>query len=1106
MINVGELILNNATDEHYNVYPNIDAKYGPYESIEIALTNVPKSQRAIGLTIGIKSNNSITEYWFKNSIEDSGLITKGNTVDLSDYYTKSQIDASQRTQDNKIVAAENRLTSAENKIVSAENNISGLETSVQELQNTVGQPSIYTRGRVKKLHIKIGGIGNAVNFVPIVAPIKYNSNFVISFTTDDASCSTLDVIWAAFNGRKVAKNKGEGDTQYSYHANQYLAGDIPDTILADTQPYTAPFEFYDCFGNPHRFKQGVAIWPYAGNKDGMFMDKESVVNPSAGNLYRFMTPYLMWEDCNLLKKYGVDFYWHNIGTEEYGADKDINNVIQGLTADFLKTQTKLGFNMKCLARPDGNNTFIDAMVEMPRVDIAVAENDPGVDLYPYILTDMYHKTYLRTFKEDIDTIKSEIQAIANNTDPSTRKWYHFCCHTATTTWTGLLEWIKEQYGGNSTTPAKAWIATVGELYEYMYYRKYIKFTNIKTTTDNGVNYLEFDLDFPYKENFCYKDLTLNIICDNLSNSDLTIDGYDTYTNEKIIQASVKYISPMIVAQIGIEDSATQYTDYFINKYRETKKDEWKLDAETSIAGYRSDLKQSYQDIIDDISGGGSGEVPITDITFSKDSINIGLQFFDTIDVTFLPANNTEMDSVAAYIENTNIASITKDSVTNNVIRYTIIAVAVGNTNIKFSIGGVVSTKTVPVIITGSTGVPITSIDFTPTELAFTDNEQLVLSVVASPDNNTWMSKITCTDTDSNCNWQIISNIAGNIKTFTIKNLYTVAGDYIGEFDVAVKNSDIIQRIPYSLHINSQSTEKPIESATIIGPSTALTNEVVTVNLICVPTDNTQMNDLTITPDSGCSVSDKSIAGNELTFLVTFSHSGSFDIVIDNPNTDDSWTYQVVVSDPPVSQDDNTVCFVNYGLNDLNKVRYFDDTLYGGRININEMNYESTIERTPIYSKSGKVLTGWERYCQNVDTIIADSGLTQAGEWRMGGSQNGDLTSVFSVASEATCEYRYLYQYGGAQSDGWALKVPNGQYKIRILTCTSETNDKYINFNTFKINGENVLDQLPLEKALTNNTEWVEFNPITVYTELIWIYAAVAAKARCGINAIEIIKL
>lgn len=46
----------------------------------------------------------------------------------------------------------------------------------------------------------------------------------------------------------------------------------------------------------------------------------------------------------------------------------------------------------------------------------------------------------------------------------------------------------------------------------------------------------------------------------------------------------------------------------------------------------------------------------------------------------------------------------------------------------------------------------------------------------------------------------------------------------------------------------------------------------------------------------------------------------------------------------------------------------------------------------------------------------------------------------------------------------------------------------------------------IEIALTDNTEWVEFNPITVTNEVIWIYAAVAAKTRCGINAIEIIKL
>lgn len=30
---VGQLIVNNATDEQFNSYPNLDAKYGPYDDI-----------------------------------------------------------------------------------------------------------------------------------------------------------------------------------------------------------------------------------------------------------------------------------------------------------------------------------------------------------------------------------------------------------------------------------------------------------------------------------------------------------------------------------------------------------------------------------------------------------------------------------------------------------------------------------------------------------------------------------------------------------------------------------------------------------------------------------------------------------------------------------------------------------------------------------------------------------------------------------------------------------------------------------------------------------------------------------------------------------------
>lgn len=68
-------------------YANLDAKYGPYNSIENALENIPMSLRIQGLTIGIIIDNSIREYWWKNGIEDTNLILKSNSeVDLSDLF------------------------------------------------------------------------------------------------------------------------------------------------------------------------------------------------------------------------------------------------------------------------------------------------------------------------------------------------------------------------------------------------------------------------------------------------------------------------------------------------------------------------------------------------------------------------------------------------------------------------------------------------------------------------------------------------------------------------------------------------------------------------------------------------------------------------------------------------------------------------------------------------------------------------------------------------------------------------------------------------------------------------------------------------------------
>lgn len=55
---------------------HLDSKYGPYGSMVTALTSVPITVRARGLTVGIIENNSLKEYWFKDGINNINLTEK----------------------------------------------------------------------------------------------------------------------------------------------------------------------------------------------------------------------------------------------------------------------------------------------------------------------------------------------------------------------------------------------------------------------------------------------------------------------------------------------------------------------------------------------------------------------------------------------------------------------------------------------------------------------------------------------------------------------------------------------------------------------------------------------------------------------------------------------------------------------------------------------------------------------------------------------------------------------------------------------------------------------------------------------------------------------
>ena len=75
-ISIGQLLVNNSVDDNYNPLPDVDAKYGPYNSIAEALKELLPELRSVGLTVGIKQNNIINEYWFNGGIENKNLVVK----------------------------------------------------------------------------------------------------------------------------------------------------------------------------------------------------------------------------------------------------------------------------------------------------------------------------------------------------------------------------------------------------------------------------------------------------------------------------------------------------------------------------------------------------------------------------------------------------------------------------------------------------------------------------------------------------------------------------------------------------------------------------------------------------------------------------------------------------------------------------------------------------------------------------------------------------------------------------------------------------------------------------------------------------------------------
>lgn len=1069
-INISQPIVNNAVDSKYNLLPNIDAKYGPYSSTTEALMALAPDARAIGLTVGIKTSTGIVEYWFKNGIGDHYLTVKGEAPNLSNYYTKKQVD--------------DKFTSTNNKVTKNANDIQEVKETIADME--MGNSSPYTKGQMRKIRVKIIGVPSGTYAVAI-PPLKYDTENLVSFTTDDCNATTLSVVWAAINKRPISIHTVDGGSgSYMYHANQYLADDLPTELYGTFDDYLT----YTTMFGKERLKQGVAIWPYAGNKDGAFMDRTITVDKTATNQYRFMNPYFVWEDMNLIAKYGVDFYYHNIGTEKFGTDKDIYNVIQGLTGDMYRTKAMTNRLMKVIARPDGNNVFMDAMEDMPRIDVSVAENSPAVDCKPYVDDDWWHKVWSRIFSDDIDgNLKSKLTALFGETNTANKTWFHFCCHTAVgSTWGEFLKYISQTYGAMSN---KMWFATVGEAYEYKYMKQYAKISNIQT----GGTTLQFDVEMSFKENFNYKDLTFKLTGVNVtSTSGMTIEAYDVNDESYICpiqQVGVR--DNVLYCQIGCEDTLVSNIEYFVSKYEETEDTIWKDDAEFDMPKLDSARRAAFQDRINAISAA----VKITTITAQSETLHLTDDSSAQIKFTCFPLDNTEMSKLK-YEFSSGLNIETVSSIADNILTLTCTnkstnpGTASGTLRV-YVVNGV-SSDSIPVEVVIN-DIAITNMSANKSHLELTEMNEGTVEVTVYPSNNSQMDTISASLTgDLSSRITLSEKVVGNKITYTLVGKETLAGTYNGNLVVKSSIASVnTVTVPVVLTVVSA---VEISSCTIECTSTVEVNKSLHVTVTATPANNTRMGTLRDNTIGG-TVTNVVKTNNILEYDITFDSAGAKTIVVIETLGGGEWTKDITVTEAAGADDDKLICMTTVSFANTGSLTKYEDATYGGFCNILQGDATRYVPDTDtLKAKSGLLLSGFTRKQADVQNYVEGLGYKYI-KFNSSSGQSGDLSSMFTLSPF----YGYVCQYNVAGASAYRFNVPNGNYKLRFISSTTEASDTYQNGDVI-LNGTSIKSQLPTAPYGQKN-EWTQWFDVTVTDNIISLLISVEKSKRIGLNVIEI---
>lgn len=387
--------------------------------------------------------------------------------------------------------------------------------------------------------------------------LKYNKSLLLMLVQDDCRQSAYCRTWAAINGKSVSTSdpfpaptdqEPDKTRQLYYNSAQLKKGDLPPNIL----PAKHTLGSTDGTGKEVRFAFTTTL---AAEED--WMEAAVDVAPGyEGDYFRFYEKRgLNWDEVKEMMNYGVGIAFHDVKASNVN---DMGEIVQHYETAQKKIQQQLsGRKCKMLARPNGNNTYIDAAMQYEDI-LTITTESNGKYLYPFREMGSLDKVaIMRSFETLQINIKDEIR-IQRRASEISRKAVHIGVHNTDNAWIKLLEWINDTYGKDGDD--SVWFPSQEEYYEYNHYRTH---GNVEVTQSNG-NTIRLTVHLPVREGFYYPSVTVNL--EGIKAEDIV----SIETDDAISGLSYDNYKKGIMLNIDCRKYLAEHATHYVEQYEKDK--------------------------------------------------------------------------------------------------------------------------------------------------------------------------------------------------------------------------------------------------------------------------------------------------------------------------------------------------------------------------------------------------------------------------------------------------------------------------------------------------------------------------------------------------------